>query len=468
MKGEMPMLKEATVERVLQAALSHGGDFAEVFVENRIEQTISMVEGEVEKARSGQDFGIGIRIFHGNDYLYTYTSNEDEAHLIEIARLLSQATKKSEKRNKTITFTKQLIIPRHIAQIDPRVVSIRQKRDVLAEVNHHAMAYHTAISQVRTSYFDETQKVLIANSDGVWAEDMRVRTRLFIEAIATEDNQKQRGYVAPGAQKGFEFYNEMDLRMLAESAADTAVRMLEAKPCPGGKMPVVIDNGFGGVIFHEACGHGMEATAVAKGKGPYAGKIGQQVVSEKISAVDDGTINNEWGSLHVDDEGTPARRNVLIENGVLKGYLIDKLNARRMKMAPTGSARRQSYRFAPTSRMTNTYILPGQDKLEDMIANTEYGLYAKTMGGGSVNTTTGDFNFAVLEGYMIENGKLSYPVKGATLIGNGRQTMYDVDMVGDNFLPGQGMCGSISGSIPVNVGQPALRVSQLTVGGSNQ
>ncbi|MEZ2660025.1 TldD/PmbA family protein [Aneurinibacillus aneurinilyticus] len=462
------MLHPATVERVLLAALSYGGDFAEVFVENKIEQNISMVKGEVEKARSGQDFGIGIRIFHGSDYLYTYTSNEDEEHLIKTARLLSQAAQKSEHRNKTITFQKRSFVPRHLAQIDPRVVSIHQKRDVLAELNHHAMAYHTAISQVRTRYFDETQKVLIANSEGVWAEDIRVRTRTFIEAIATEGNQKQRGYVAPGAQKGFEFYNELDLRALAESAADTAVRMLEAKPCPGGKMPVVIDNGFGGVIFHEACGHGMEATAVAKGKGPYAGKLGQTVVSAKISAVDDGTINNEWGSLNIDDEGTPAKRNVLIEKGMLKGYLVDKLNGRRMGMESTGSSRRQSYRFAPTSRMTNTYILGGADKLEDMIATTEYGLYAKTMGGGSVNTTTGDFNFAVLEGYMIENGKLTYPVKGATLIGNGRQTMYDVDMVGNNFLPGQGMCGSISGSIPVNVGQPALRVSQLTVGGSGQ
>lgn len=462
------MLHPATIERVMLAALSYGGDFAEVFVENKVEQNISMVKGEVEKARSGQDFGIGIRIFHGNDYLYTYTSNEDEEHLIETARLLSQAAKKSEHKNKTITFQKRFFVPRHLAQIDPRVVSIHQKRDVLAELNHHAMAYHTAISQVRTRYFDETQKVLIANSEGVWAEDTRVRTRIFVEAIATEDGQKQRGYVAPGAQKGFEFYNELDLRALAESAADTAVRMLEAKPCPGGKMPVVIDNGFGGVIFHEACGHGMEATAVAKGKGPYAGKLGQQVVSNKISAVDDGTINNEWGSLHIDDEGTPAKRNVLIEKGILKGYLVDKLNGRRMGMESTGSSRRQSYRFAPTSRMTNTYILGGTDKLEDMIATTEYGLYAKTMGGGSVNTTTGDFNFAVLEGYMIENGKLTYPVKGATLIGNGRQTMYDVDMVGNNFLPGQGMCGSVSGSIPVNVGQPALRVSQLTVGGSDQ
>lgn len=321
---------------------------------------------------------------------------------------------------------------------------------------------------MKAGYFDESQKVLIANSEGLWAEDSRVRTRLFIEAIAMEDTEKQRGYVAPGAQKGFEFYNEVDLRELAESAADTAVRMLEARPCPGGKMPVVIDNGFGGVIFHEACGHGMEATAVAKGKGPYAGKLGQQVVSTKISAVDDGTVTGAWGSLHIDDEGTHSRRNVLIENGILKGYLIDKLNGRRMNMSPTGSARRQSYRYAPTSRMTNTYILPGKDKLEEMISGTEYGLYAKTMGGGSVNTTTGDFNFAVLEGYMIEKGKLAYPVKGATLIGNGRQTMYDVDMVGDNFAPGQGMCGSISGSIPVNVGQPALRVAQLTVGGSKQ
>jgi TldD protein len=462
------MMKETVVSRVLQAALTHGGDFAEIFVENRIEQNISMVKGKVEKARSGQDFGIGIRIFNGVDYLYTYTNSEDEDHLVEIATLLSQAIKetKDTEANRTLLFKKQLIVPRHIAKLDPRVISIDRKKSVLSDVTKYALDYHQAITQVRASYFDETQKVLIANTEGIWAEDTRVRTRLFVDAIAADASQKQRGYIAPGAAKGFEFYSEMDLRQVAETAADTAVRMLEAKPCPSGKMPVVIDNGFGGVIFHEACGHGMEATAVAKGKGPYAGKLGQQVVSDKISATDDGTIPNEWGSLHIDDEGMHTQRNKLIEKGVLKGYLIDKLGGRRMGMKPTGSGRRQSYRYAPTSRMNNTYILPGTDKFEDMIANTEYGLYAKSMGGGSVNTTTGDFNFAVLEGYMIEKGKLTYPVKGATLIGNGRQTMYDVDMVGANFRPGQGMCGSISGSIPVNVGQPALRVSQLTVGGS--
>ncbi|WP_027415848.1 TldD/PmbA family protein [Aneurinibacillus terranovensis] len=460
------MLQQKLVERVLQAALSHGGDFAEIYVENKIEQHLSMVKEKIEKARSGQDFGIGIRIFNGVDYLYTYTNNEEENHLIEIAALLSQAAKNRQTVNRTITFKKELIVPRHIATIDPRVVSIERKRDVLSRVTRHAFDYHKSVSQVKASYFDETQRVLIANSDGLWAEDKRVRTRLFVEVIAADQEQKQRGYLAPGASKGFEFYSEIDLRDIAETAADSAVRMLEARPCPGGKMPVVIDNGFGGVIFHEACGHGMEATAVAKGNGPYAGKLNQQVVSEKISAIDNGTIPNEWGSLHIDDEGTHTQRNSLIEKGILKGYLIDKLGGRRLGMAPTGSARRQSYRFAPTSRMTNTYILPGTDKLDDMIAGTEYGLYAKSMGGGSVNTTTGDFNFAVLEGYMIENGKLTYPVKGATLIGNGRQTMYDVDMVGNNFKPGQGMCGSISGSIPVNVGQPALRVSQLTVGGS--
>lgn len=462
------MLNESLVQRVLQASLSHGGDFAEIFVENKIVQNISMVGGKVDKARSGRDYGIGIRIFNGSDYLYTYTNNDTEDHLIEIATLLSQTLKSGQHKNQTFRFKKQLLIPRHIPLIDPRVITTDKKKHILSEINHHAFAYHMAITQVKTGYYDETQQVLIANTEGVWAEDTRTRTRVFVEVVATEENEKQRGYYAPGAQKGFEFYNEIDLRVVAEHAADIAVRMLESRPCPGGQMPVVIDNGFGGVIFHEACGHGMEATAVAKGKGPYAGKIGEKVVSEKISAVDDGTIQNEWGSIHFDDEGTPSHRNTLIEKGILKGYLVDKLNGRRLEMKATGSARRESYRFAPTSRMTNTYILPGKDRLEDMIANTEYGLYAKTMGGGSVNTTTGDFNFAVQEGYMIENGKLTYPVKGATLIGNGRQTMYDVDYVGNNFAPGQGMCGSISGSIPVNVGQPALRVSRLTVGGSNE
>jgi len=230
-------------------------------------------------------------------------------------------------------------------------------------------------------------------------------------------------------------------------------------------MVVAIDNGFGGVIFHEACGHSLEATSVAKGNSEFAGKLGQKIASDKVTAIDDGTLPNEWGSLNIDDEGNPTRKNVLIEKGILKGYMIDKLNGRRMNMEPTGSSRRQSYKYAPTSRMTNTYIAPGDDENEEIIKSIDYGLYAKKMGGGSVNPVTGEFNFAVLEGYMVKNGKIDTPVRGATLIGKGSEILKKIDMVGKELDLAAGMCGSVSGSVPTNVGQPLIRVSEITVGG---
>lgn len=265
---------------------------------------------------------------------------------------------------------------------------------------------------------------------------------------------------------GLEFFETTNPESIGEEAARIALVLSQAKPCPSGKMPVIIDNGFGGVIFHEACGHSLEASAVAKNQSVFAGKLGQQIASSKVSAIDDGTIPNAWGSENIDDEGTPQRRRVLIENGILKSYMIDRLNGRRMNMESTGSSRRQSYKFEPTSRMSNTFIAPGTDSFEEMLKGVEKGLYAKKMGGGSVNPQTGEFNFAVQEGYLIEDGKITDPVKGASLIGNGAEILMNIDMVGDNLERAQGMCGASSGSIPTDVGQPRLRVSSITVGGT--
>ena len=264
---------------------------------------------------------------------------------------------------------------------------------------------------------------------------------------------------------GLEMFETIDPKNVGIHAAKQAVTMAGASYCPAGVMPVAIENGFGGVIFHEACGHSLEASSVAYGQSQFAGKLGQQIANPKVTAIDDGTIPNAWGSINFDDEGTPAQRNILIENGILKSYMIDKFNGRRMGMASTGSSRRQSYAYTPTSRMTNTFIAPGDDKNEDIIGSIEYGLYAKEMGGGSVNPTTGEFNFAVNEGYIIRNGAICEPVRGASLVGKGSECIMNIDMVGSNLEMGQGMCGSSSGSVPTNVGQPLIRVSSITVGG---
>jgi TldD protein len=309
------------------------------------------------------------------------------------------------------------------------------------------------------------QNILVANSDGLWVEDTRIRGRMMAQAIASSETEKQVGYLGPGSLSGFEYFKSLDMNKIGREAARIAVTMLNAELCPSGLMPVIIDNGFGGVIFHEACGHSLEATGVAKGGSVFCGKLGQQIAASCVTAIDDGTIPNAWGSCNIDDEGNLMQKNILIENGILKNYLVDKLNGRKMKMPPTGSGRRESYKYAPTSRMTNTFIANGTTPTKDIIANTEYGLYAAKMGGGSVEPATGEFNFAVLEGYIIRNGKIAEPVRGATLIGKGSEVLMNIDMVGDNLARAQGMCGSISGAVPTDVGQPMIRVKEITVGG---
>jgi len=461
------MLKKSLIADVLSASLENGGDFAEIFVEDKNNNSIKMVSGEIEKANSGRDYGIGIRIFNDTNTIYAYTNEDDPDNLISIAREAASALDTSSIDLK-FNFQKKEVENVHPIKLHPDNQSQQKKVDLLEYAHHSAADYDGLINQIIINYVDTVQKVLIANSEGLLTEDERVRTRTSVQVVATRNGDKQTGYFAPGAHKGFEFYDEIDIGKYAEEAAKTAVTMVKADFCPGGQMPVVINNKFGGVIFHEACGHGLEATSVAKKTSVFADKLEQKVASELVTAIDDGTIPNAWGSQSIDDEGNSSQRNILIENGILKGYLIDRLNGIRMDMKPTGSGRRQSYKYAPTSRMTNTYIDAGESDPEEIISSTDYGLYAKYMGGGSVDPATGEFNFNVREGYLIKNGEITKPVKGATLIGKGIDILKKIDMVGNNLAHGQGMCGSISGSIPTNVGQPTIRVSNLTVGGRKE
>ena len=458
------MLNRKLIEDTLTVALSTGGDFAEIFVEDRTNNGIVMIGGKVESTMSGRDYGIGIRIFKGFNSVYAYTNKSDPDTLIETAKKAAQAVE-GDIIDLTINLTKTNVKNINIIQIDPTTVEKTNKVQVMRKAYDTAFNYDDLITQVSVNYTDYIQNIMVANSEGLWKEDTRVRSRLGISSVASKNGEMQSGFYAPGASKGYEFFENLNIDYYAKEASRIAVTMVKARYSPSGRMPVIIDNGFGGVIFHEACGHGLEATAVAKGLSVFAGKIGQQIASPIVTAIDDGSIPNEWGSYSIDDEGTQSQRNVLIENGILKGYMIDKLNARRMNMDITGSSRRQSYRFSPTSRMSNTFIDNGSSTPEEIIANTEKGLYAKHMGGGSVNPATGEFNFAIMEGYIIENGKIKEPVRGATLIGKGSEVLNKIDMVGNNLLQSQGMCGSISGSIPANVGQPMIRVSELTVGG---
>ncbi|MCL2674546.1 MAG: TldD/PmbA family protein [Defluviitaleaceae bacterium] len=458
------MIRQETAARVLEKAMSTGGGFAELFIENTLGNTLNMVNGVLEKAVSGTVFGCGLRVFHGHNAVYTYSNDVTEAGLMKLAQAAAGAIADGS-AGVVMPFAKVSMHDNHKIVTMP---SSMNKADIavrLRQAHDAATAYDKLITQTNNTYRDVTQDVLIINSDGLWAEDRRVYTRVSVQSIASDANEKQIGNVGPGARKGGEFLDSLDMAELGRKTAETAVTMLKADFAPGGEMPVVIDNGFGGVIFHEACGHSFEGTFISKGASVFAGKLGQKIASDVVTAIDDGTIPNAWGSLNIDDEGTKAQRNVLIENGILKSYFVDKLTGLKMGLPSTGSCRRESYKFCPTSRMNNTYIANGKHTPEEVITATEYGLYAKKMGGGSVMPTTGEFNFAVLEGYMICNGKIAEPVRGATLIGKGHEVLMDIDMVANNMEMDAGMCGQFSGSIPTNVGQPTLRVSKLTVGG---
>lgn len=458
------MLNKKTIENVLYAALSTGGDFAEIFVEDKYTTNMKMIGGILEDSISGRDYGVGIRIFNGFNSIYAYTNDSTEENLIKVAKEAALAIN-LDKKNIVLNLMKNDVKNNNKIITLPRSVEKAKKIEIMKNGYLSAKNYDEVISQVTVSYLDEEQNVLIANSEGLMAEDKRVRTRMAIQSVATKSGEMQIGFSAPGASMGFEFYENIDIEEHGREASRIAKTMIDAEFCPSGKMPVVIHNGFGGVLFHEACGHGLEATSVAKNTSVFSNKLNEKVASSVVTAIDDGTIPNEWGTTNIDDEGTPTRKNLLIENGILKGYLVDKLNGRRMDYEPTGSSRRQSYKLPPTSRMNNTYIANGKSTFEEIISNTESGLFAKKLGGGSVNPATGDFNFAVMEGYLIENGKITKPVRGATLIGNGTEVLDKIDMVGNNLKLAQGMCGSASGLVPVNVGQPTIRVKNLTVGG---
>ena len=459
------MIAKDVCQRVLQKAVSTGADYAELFAEHSDERAISMLDSKVHNIRSSVIAGAAVRVYKGLRSVMASTVDTSEAGLLRCAETAAEALGQG-KAEIDIVLRERLYGDIHPVKVVPGSCTNAEKIKVLKDGYFAAKEYDGKITQVTGNLLDIDHKILVANTEGAFAQDRQIRTRIAISAVAEVNGESQTGTCSPGRRMGMEVFDSIiDPKAVGIHAAKQAVTMAGAGYCPAGVMPVAIGNGFGGVIFHEACGHSLEASAVAYGQSQFVGKLGQKIANEKVTAIDDGTIPNAWGSINFDDEGTPAQKNVLIENGVLKSYMIDKFNGRRMGMASTGNARRQSYAYTPTSRMTNTYIADGTDNNDDIIASMEYGLFAKEMGGGSVNPTTGEFNFAVNEGYMVRNGKICEPVRGASLVGKGSEVIMNIDMVGTNLDMGQGMCGSSSGSVPTNVGQPLIRVSSITVGG---
>ena len=461
------MIQEPLLQELLGIAVSTGADFAEVFAEQERAYSLRLVSGKIESVGDLLLCGVGIRAFCGTKTYYASTSDTSREGLLKCAAAVAGAVGDASSARSTALLggLSKRAVKQDAVRYLPGDVAATQKADLLREACDAAKNESEKISQVQGTYSDVDREFLVANTEGLLARDRKVRTRIAINATASDGGENQSGFYGPGAGMGIEFFEKVSPREVGKTAAKQALTNLGAVYCPAGSMTVAIENGFGGVIFHEACGHSLEATSVAIGASQMAGKLGQQIANPKVTAIDDGTIPGAWGSFGVDDEGNPAQRNVLIENGVLKSYMIDRLGSRRMGMPMTGNSRRQDYTFEPTSRMTNTFIASGPDKNEDIIASIENGLYCRKMGGGSVNPLTGAFNFAVTEGYLVRNGKICEPVRGASLIGTGSEILQNIDMVGQNLETAQGMCGSSSGSVPTDVGQPLIRVSTITVGG---
>ncbi len=462
------MIEQSTVERVLAEGLSKGAEFAEVFVEDRRSSSALLDDGKVEELTSGRDRGAGIRVVVGESTGFAHTSDLTEEGLLAAARTAAAAARGTGAGTTVVALSETRAPRPNVVAVLPGDVPKSRKVELLAAADEVARAQGGAITQVTARYADSVRRILVANSDGTLATDDQVRTMFSVSCVASGDTGMQTGRESVGHTVGFELFDRYDVEDLARRAADRAITKLRARPAPAGEMTVVIGPGGGGVMFHEACGHGLEADLVAKGASVFAGRIGEQVASPLVTLVDDGTMGGEWGCFSVDDEGRPAQRNVLIQDGVLVDYMWDGLRARKEGRPSSGNGRRQSYQHLPMVRMTNTYLVDGGSSPDEIVADTPSGVYVAHLGGGQVNTATGDFVFGMTEAYLIEDGQITEPLREGNLIGNGPAVLSAIDAVGNDFAMGApGTCGKDGQGVPVGDGVPTLRVGAgLTIGGT--
>jgi len=459
------VLDPELVSHVLAEALSSGGRFAELFAEVRSSTSIRLDDGKIEEVVSGRDRGAGVRVFHGDAQAYAFSNRLEEDALLQAARVAAGAVRAGGRSARAVDLRRREPY-RHDVQEPVHAVPVDRKVGWLREADDAARSLDPSVRQVMGSYADGRQQILVATSEGLWAEEERPRVRLLIQVVAARDGVMQTGHEGPGGLTGAERLRRFPPAQTGERAARQAVAMLDGKPSPAGEMAVVLGPGGGGILFHEACGHGLEADHIQKDASIFRGKLGQRLASSLVMGVDDGTVPSAWGSFAVDDEGTPAHRTVLFEGGELIGYLYDRFRADRDGVQSTGNGRRQSYAHLPIPRMSNSSILSGSDRAEHIVASTKRGLYAKTLGGGQVNPATGDFVFGVSEGYLIEDGRIMSPVRGANLIGNGPQSLAAIDGVADDFETRDGVCGKEGQGAPVSNGSPTIRIARMTVGGT--
>jgi len=464
---ETDVIETDVLERVLAAGLSTGADFAEVFAEDRRSTGAVLDDGKVEELTSGRDRGAGIRVVVGEAVGFAHTADLSERALIETAKIAAAAARGAAGTDRTIALGSPTGRTTPSVDILPEDIGKARKVELLVAANEVARHHHSAITQVTARYNDNRRRILVANTDGVFGIDDQIKTMFSVGCVASGDTGMQTGRESIGHTIGFELFDRYAVEELAERAAQRAITKLAARPAPSGQMTVVIGSGGGGVMFHEACGHGLEADLVKKGASVFAGRVGELVASPLITLVDDATMGGEWGQFAIDDEGHVATRNVLIKDGVLVDYMWDGLRARAAGRSSSGNGRRQSYAHLPMVRMTNTYLMGGTSTPDEIIADTAEGVYISHLGGGQVNTATGDFVFGMTEAYLIEDGKITEPLREGNLIGNGPAVLQNIDAVANDFAMGPpGTCGKDGQGVPVGDGVPTLRVHGLTIGGT--
>jgi TldD protein len=445
--------------------LAGGGDMAEVFAEDSTTASALLDDRKIEELSSGRSRGAGIRVVEGETTGFAHTADLSEAGLIAAAQAAAAVARQGGGGTRTVALGPASVFDRGDRRL-PSSIDKADKIELLKRADEAARGSGDAIGQVSVGLGDSRRRVLVANSDGLFAEDEQVRTRFNVTCVANGDTGLQTGFDSLARTEGYEIFERFQVEDIARVAAGRALTKLSARPAPSGEIPVVLAGGSGGILFHEACGHGLEADAVMKEASVYAGQVGQLVASPLVTLVDDGTVLGEWGNFAMDDEGNLPARNVLIQDGVLTDYMWDWLRARKAGRTSSGNGRRQNYQCLPMVRMTNTYLLAGKEKASEIIAQTPHGVYIKKLGGGQVNTATGDFVFGTTEAYMIENGHITEPLRDANLIGNGPEVLKRIDAVADDFDMTPGTCGKDGQSVPVGCGQATMRLSGITLGGT--
>lgn len=461
----MKIVNDELLSGLLKKALSGGADYADVYIEHTRPLIIHLEDNMVEKLYTGVDAGVGIRVISGMRSAYAYSNDFSPGALLEMALSVSRAFTRSPTEH-ILNLSRIRPSCNFIVQSRPDNVDIKKKLFLVEDANRSARKVHGSIRQVSITYRDVIQNVSIASSDGNIAEEERIYTLALIHVIASEGDVLQTGYEPIGGFTGFELFEEISLQDRAVKAAQKAVRMLRSPQASGGRMPVIIAADAGGTMIHEAIGHGLEADLVQQGHSVYAGKKGSLVASPLITIIDDSTLPGKRGSFRFDDEGVPSQKTVLVEKGILKGFLYDRLTALKDGVASTGNGRRESYKNRPIPRMSNTFIAPGNGDPEAIIRSVESGFFVEKMGGGQVNTATGEFVFEVSEGRMIEKGAIGEPVRGATLSGNGADVLKSIDMVGNDLGFSIGTCGKDAQGVPVSDAMPTVRIPEMVVGGS--